>query len=63
MFFTSLSRISEEEIPKRIRIESDEHCMGDIYSLSKEDYLKKIEKIRKKTIGKLIIKQYTYWCR
>ena len=33
-------------------------AMGDIYSLSKEDYLKKIEKIRKKTIGKLIIKQY-----
>ena len=50
--------ISEEEIAKRIDSNLMNIAMGDIYSLSKEDYLKKIEKIRKKTIGKLIIKQY-----
>lgn len=50
--------ISEEEIAKRIDSNLMNIAMGDIYSLSREEYLKKIEKIRKKTIGKLIIKQY-----
>ncbi len=50
--------ISEEEIAKRIDSNLMNVAMGDIYSLSREEYLKKIEKIRKKTIGKLIIKQY-----
>jgi replicative DNA helicase len=50
--------ISEEEIAKRIDSNLMNVAMGDIYSLSKDEYLKKIEKIRKKTIGKLIIKQY-----
>jgi len=50
--------ISEEEIAKRIDSNLMNVAMGDIYSLSRDEYLKKIEKIRKKTIGKLIIKQY-----
>ena len=50
--------ISEEEIAKRIDSNLMNVAMGDLYSLSRDEYLKKIEKIRKKTIGKLIIKQY-----
>ena len=50
--------ISEEEIAKRVDANLMNVSMNDIYDLRRDDYLKKIEKIRKKTIGKLIIKQY-----
>lgn len=50
--------ISEEEIAKRVDANLMNVSMNDIYELKRDDYLKKIEKIRKKTIGKLIIKQY-----
>ena len=50
--------ISEEEIAKRVDANLMNVSMNDIYDLKRDDYLKKIEKIRKKTIGKLIIKQY-----
>ena len=50
--------ISEEEIAKRVDANLMNVSMNDIYDLRRDDYLKKIEKIRKNTIGKLIIKQY-----
>lgn len=50
--------ISEEEIAKRIDSNLMDVFINEISSLDKNDYLKKIEKIQRKTIGKLIIKQY-----
>jgi replicative DNA helicase len=50
--------IAEEEIAKRIDANLMNMKMSEITTISKDNFLSKINKIRAKTIGKLKIKQY-----
>ena len=50
--------MSEERISERIDANLMNVAMADIESMGKKIYDKKIEDIRKKTVGKLIVKEY-----
>lgn len=50
--------MAEEKIAERIDANLLNVTVDDLHKLSKEDYDKKVQKVRKKTQGKLIIKEY-----
>jgi replicative DNA helicase len=50
--------MSEEKIAERIDANLLNVTVDDLHKLSREDYQKKVERVRKKTQGKLIIKEY-----
>jgi replicative DNA helicase len=50
--------MAEEKIAERIDANLLNVTVDDLHKLSKDDYDKKVEKVRKKTHGKLIIKEY-----
>lgn len=50
--------MAEEEIAKRIDANLLNVSMDDLMDLSKEMYLKRVQKVRDNTVGKLIIKEY-----
>jgi len=50
--------MAEEKIAERIDANLLDVSMEDLIGLSKEKYLEKVERVRKKTIGKLVVKEY-----
>jgi hypothetical protein len=50
--------MAEEKIPERIDANMLNVTIDDLMSLPKDMYDKKITKLREKTVGKLIIKEY-----
>jgi len=58
MFFISPWKCSEEKIAERIDANLLNVTVDDLVNLPKDMYDKKIERLREKTVGKLIIKEY-----
>ena len=50
--------MAEEKIAERIDANLLDVSMEDITGLTKERYLQKVERVRSKTIGKLVVKEY-----
>jgi replicative DNA helicase len=50
--------MAEEKIAERIDANLLDVSMEDLSGLSKEKYLEKVERVRSKTIGKLVVKEY-----
>lgn len=54
--------MAEEKIAERIDANLLDVTVDELYTLSKESYQKKIERLKEKTPGKLIIKEYPTAC-